>query len=70
MNRQFATVALAAVAVTLTLTGCAPEPATDPGDAAGKLKAWTVLLPDGRSVACVSSTDSRSGIDCDWENAQ
>lgn len=55
--------------VVLALAACAPEPATDPGDDAGKLKAWTVVLPDGRSVVCVASVDYRSGVDCDWDSA-
>lgn len=57
------------LAAGLALAACAPTPQTDPGEAAGKLKAWTVVLPDGRSVVCVSSTDYRSGVDCDWEAA-
>ncbi|PTU57586.1 hypothetical protein DBB34_03370 [Sphaerisporangium cinnabarinum] len=67
-GRRLATV-VTALAL-LSLAGCVSQPATDPGENAGVLNAYTVVLPDGRTVICVASPSSSSGVDCDWASAQ
>lgn len=58
MRRMIASGAIAA----LLLAGCGES--QEPSNGPGILRAYTVSLPGGGSVVCV--TAHKQGLDCDW----
>jgi len=61
--------ALAALLAAAALAGCDGS-AEAPKEGSGSVQTFTVSLPDGRSVLCVSEKRGCSGgLSCDWSNA-
>lgn len=62
--------ALAAVALTLTLTGCASTPSGEQSETLFDAPTvFTIETPDSRTIACVTvNGGSRAGVDCGWDH--